>query len=63
VALVWGLWVVEGDMREARCLKVEGMALGQQRREKLSVGVEIERNIVGDDRRLRQGLVTWDSES
>jgi hypothetical protein len=33
---------VEEDMREARCLKVEGMTLGQQRREKVSVGVELE---------------------
>jgi hypothetical protein len=41
--------VVEEDMRETRCLKVEGMVLEQQRREKVSVGVEIERDIGGDD--------------
>jgi hypothetical protein len=50
---VWGLWVVEEDMSEARCLKVEGMALGQQMREKESVGVELGRNIVGYDGRPR----------
>jgi len=36
-------------MREARCIKVEGMALGQQRRENVSVGVELESDIVGYD--------------
>ena len=41
--------MVEEDMREARCIKVEGMALGQQRRENVSVGVELESDIVGHD--------------
>lgn len=35
-------------MREARCLKVEGMAFGQQR-EKVSAGDELERGIAGYD--------------